>query len=106
MTMFDDVMTIENGEDEGEVIASIQRVINAGQWGLQGSFGRTMMDHIEAGACLLGHNPARDYYGNRIPSRHEVEAGTKGSFDYVAERYGLDHAEAMAEIDLTVEQAR
>lgn len=93
MSLYDDVMDVEDGADDG---LALQRVINAGQWGLQGSFGRTMMAAIEAGQCLLGKEPARDYYGNFIPSRDMVKPGTKGSFDYVAERYGVDHAEAMA----------
>ena len=90
--LYDSVMAVE---DDGEDYAAIQRIINAGQWGLQGSFGRTMMDAIEAGACMLGKNPARDYYGNFIPSRDMVKDGTKGSYSYVADRFGEEHAEAM-----------
>lgn len=106
MTTYDDVMTVEDGsDDEFEVVSSIQRLINAGQWALQGSFGRTMMAHIEAGDVLLGHNRAKDYWGNIIPSRHDVQDGTKGSFDYVAARHDLDYAEALAGIDLTPENA-
>lgn len=89
----DDVLDVENGEDDG---LSLQRIINAGQWSLQGSFGRTMMEAIDAGQCMLGTEPARDYWGNFIPSRDMVKAGTKGSFDYVVDRYGVEHAEAMA----------
>ena len=87
---------------EGETTATmqqyyeaIQRSINAGMWALQGSYGRTMMDAIAAGKCLLGEKDARDYYGNHIPSRHQVEAGTKGSFEYVIEHSGQEWANEM-----------
>jgi hypothetical protein len=97
----DDIDTIESDEAASfdDIHASIQRAINAGLWALQGSYGRTMMGAIEDGACLLGTKAARDYWGNRIPSRDEVQQGTKGSFDYVADAYGIEHAEAMAAID-------
>jgi hypothetical protein len=95
MSLYQAVM---DTEDDGDNFAAIQEVINAGQWGLQGSFGRTMMAAIEAGNCLLGKERARDYYGNFIPSRDDVKPGTKGSFDFVAERSGAEHAEAMANV--------
>jgi hypothetical protein len=90
---------------EGETTATmqqyyeaIQRSINAGMWGLQGSYGRTMMDAIKGGHCLLGQNEANDYWGTRIPSRDQVQAGTKGSFDFVAEQRGEDWAQHMSEV--------
>lgn len=75
-----------------------QTLINSGlAWRLEGSIGRQCMAAIEAGACLLGHVGHRDYYGNYVPSRHEVQEGTKGSFDFVADRSGVDVAETQAE---------
>lgn len=94
MSLFEDVMEVENGDDSEGL--ALQRIINAGQWSLQGSYGRTMMAAIENGQCLLGKTGARDYWGNYIPSRDEVKAGTKGSYEYVADRFGDEHAEAMA----------
>lgn len=83
MSLLDDVLTIEEDEaTEEQGIEALQRMISAGQWSLQGSMGRTMMNAIESGACVLGPTPARDYWGNRIPSRTEVERGTKGSIAY------------------------
>jgi hypothetical protein len=38
------------------------------------------MGLIEAGACMLPKTAYRDYYGNRIPSRDDLKAGTKGTF--------------------------
>jgi hypothetical protein len=75
---------------------SVQRAINSGMWGLQGSYGRTMMQAIENGQCMLGANSARDYYGNRIPSRTEVQQGTKGSYDFVLAAMGEEWANEMA----------
>lgn len=55
-----------------------------------------MMDAIKAGACMLGKAPARDYYGNRIPSRDEVQEGTKGSYQFVSRANGEEWADMMA----------
>ena len=97
--MFDlnDIDTIESNEDfdELEYFQSIQRAINSGMWGLQGSYGRTMMEAIESGRCMLGTSPARDYYGNYIPSRDQVKDGTKGSASYVQDRMGADWLDDM-----------
>ena len=79
---------------------SIQRLINSGMaWLMEGSIGRACMRAIEAGACMCGTEAKRDAYGNVVPSRYEVKPGTKGSFDYVVERMGMDHAQAMADVD-------
>lgn len=68
---------------------ALQRAINGGEaWKFQGSYGRAMMAAIEEGRCLLGPQPAEDAWGNRIPSRTEVEPGTKGSREFVAARQG------------------
>jgi len=64
----------------------LQGLIDSGMaWRLEGSVGRAAMDAIESGACVLGEVGHRDYWGNYIPSRHEVEPGTKDSLEY-AER--------------------
>jgi len=101
MGVYEDVMTIDNADgheadSQMEYMLAMQRTINAGNWSLQGSFGRAMMDAITEGYCLLGRNAARDYYGNRIPSREEVVDGTKGSYGYVVEHKGKAWADAMA----------
>ena len=92
-----DIYTIEEDTEatEEDYFYSIQRAINSGMWGLQGSYGRAMMDAINGGFCLLGKQPARDYYGNRIPSRDEVQEGTKGSYTYVSKAQGTDWADMM-----------
>lgn len=91
---------------EGETTATtqqyyetIQKAINTGLWGMQGSYGRTMMAAIKEGYCLLGHNEAHDYWGNHIPSRHQVKEGTKGSFLFVADECGEGWALHMSEVE-------
>ena len=68
-------------------LGSMQDLINSGMaWRLEGSVGRQCMAAIEAGACILGEEGFRDYYGNYVPSRYEVEPGTKGSVEYAEAR--------------------
>jgi len=100
MLTLDDIYTIEcNDEaDINEQCEAIQRAVNGGAWGLQGSYGRTMMDAIKAGRCLLGTKGFKDYYGNYVPSRTEVLAGTKGSYQFVCEQCGQEWADFMAEV--------
>lgn len=72
---------------EEEVVQTYQHLVNTGTaWRLEGSVGRTAMGLIENGEVVLGHKGFRDYWGNYVPSRYEVEAGTKGSVEYAQER--------------------
>jgi hypothetical protein len=95
-----DVHNIEEGvENEQDYFDSIQRAINGGSaWRFQGSYGRAMMDAIESGRCMLGREDTRDYYGNHIPSRSQVKAGTKGSRKYVANAMGERYARRMTNL--------
>jgi hypothetical protein len=97
MLTISDINNIETQQSisDEEYYQSIQRAINAGAWALQGSYGRVMMEAISYGYCVLGKESATDYWGNKIPSRDEVKAGTKGSYDYVASLRGSDWAEQM-----------
>jgi hypothetical protein len=101
MIDLDDCMTIE-GEgdpDEETYFSALQRAINAGAWSFQGSYGRAMMGAIESGRCMLGRSSYRDAYGNRIPSRDEVEGGTKGSRAFVEDAHGEEWAEFVEAIE-------
>ena len=84
------IMEFEDGEmSEEEMIEMFQEMINDGSvWSLQGSYGRTAMNLIDSGKCMLGEHGCRDYYGNYIPSRTEVKPGTEGSPEFVEERKG------------------
>ena len=78
----------------------IQRLVNTGMaWRMEGAIGRECMRAIEAGRAMLGTEAHRDYWGNVVPSRYDVVAGTKGSFDFVADAMGMNHAQAMADVD-------
>ena len=79
-----DLLAYEEGElSTEETVALFQRLIDDGTvWQLPGSYGRTAMDFITAGACMLGPEGHRDAYGNYVPSRFEVQPGTKGSPEY------------------------
>lgn len=94
MDSFNAVMTLEEGtDDELEAAKAMQSLINSGTvWSLQGSYGRAAMDALESGRNMLGKRAHRDYWGNRIPSRDEVKAGTKGSRQLVVEQFGEEYA--------------
>ena len=96
----DDIDTIEGdgAESELEYYESIQRAINSGMWKLQGSYGRVMMDAIKGGYCMLGRHKATDYYGTTIPSRDDVQEGTKGSYEYVVHMQGQEWADIMGDL--------
>ena len=78
---------------------SCQLLINSGMaWGLGGHVGRVCMGAIEDGACMLGTRSHKDYYGNVVPSRFEVEEGTKGSRQFVISNFGEEHADMLEAI--------
>lgn len=97
MLNLNDINNIECDDEVSELdySMSIQRAINSGMWGLQGSYGRAMMDAVRNGACMLGRAGARDYYGNYIPGRDEIADGFPGSYGFVANVMGEDWADAM-----------
>lgn len=65
---------------------TMQDMINSGiAWQLEGSYGRAAMAAIETGECVLGHEGHSDAYGGYVPSRYEVEPGTKGSPEYAGQ---------------------
>lgn len=82
MSEFDDFE--DEVEDDDEFgLGPLQELIDSGMaWRLEGSIGRQCMAAIEEGICVLGEVGHRDYWGNYVPSRYEVEAGTKGSQEY------------------------
>ena len=75
--IYDDDLTQEEHAEE------MQKIIDDGSvWKMEGSMGRQAMYYIEMGFCLLGEVAHFDYWGNKVPSRYEVKAGTKGSVEY------------------------
>jgi hypothetical protein len=80
---------------EEEVVACYQELVDTGlAWHLEGHVGRTADRLLEAGEIALGPEGHRDFYNSYVPSRTEVEPGTKGSPEYVLERSGRDVLEA------------
>jgi hypothetical protein len=76
-------------ENETDYLEYYQGLIDTGTaWKLEGSIGREAMNLIEQGLCVLGKEGHTDYWGNYVPSRYEVEEGTKGSEQYAT---GLGH---------------
>jgi hypothetical protein len=72
----------------GHGYRQMQEAINDGSaWRLEGSFGRTAMEALKSGACMLPKKAHRDAYGNRVPSRDELLKGTKGTFQNSVEYY-------------------
>lgn len=96
----DAIIAFESGDlSEQEEAKFLQRIINDGSvWGLQGAYGRTAMEAIEKGLCLLGNQGFKDYYGNYVPSRNEAKEGTKGTVSYSVARQGQAWADLIANI--------
>ena len=62
-------------------LSEMQALINNGTaWKLEGYVGRQAMSLIEQGACMLPKVAYKDYWGNVIPARDMLKAGTKGTF--------------------------
>ena len=67
---------INHGYDE------LQKFIDNGMaWTLEGSYGRAAMAALESGACVLPLKAYNDAYGNHVPSRDMLQAGTKGTLE-------------------------
>lgn len=84
-----DVFSWLIGDEGADEPAALQALVDSGDaWRLEGSVGRSAMRAIEDGEIALGPVGHRDYWGNYVPSRFEVEPGTKGSVEYVEARGG------------------
>lgn len=82
-----------------EYAQAMQRAINSGMaWKMQGSYGRAAMEALESGACMLGREAQRDYWGNVIPGRDDVKPGTKGSKALVVKTNGRAWAKKLEAI--------
>jgi hypothetical protein len=82
--MTDTLLTIEEITklQEQYGLKEMQERIESGLcWHLEGSYGRTAMDCITSGACFLPLVPRKDYWGNIVPARTSLKAGTKGTFE-------------------------
>lgn len=61
---------------------AMQRIIDNGMaWHMEGSTGRLAMSLLKTGACFLPKKSFKGPYGNRIPSRDELVAGSTGTIE-------------------------
>lgn len=61
----------------------LQTLIDTGDaWRLDGSVGRAAMDALRSGECVLPTVAHTDYWGNRVPSRDELDPGSMGTLAY------------------------
>ena len=74
-----DLRTVKKLQREYGVSNIQARIVDGSIWSFEGSVGRQAMNLLDSGVCFLGTEPTSDYYGSRIPSRKQVEEGTKGS---------------------------
>jgi len=65
----------EYGVDEMQLL-----IDNGSAWTLEGAFGRYAMNLLKSGACMLPKTYNLDVYGNIIPSRDVIKAGSRGSY--------------------------
>jgi hypothetical protein len=72
--------TIKRLQKEYGYQAMQMLIDNGSVWRMEGSMGREAMRMLETGACMLPTKSYRDYYGNRIPARTDLQQGTKGTF--------------------------
>ena len=47
---------------------------------------------------MLGKERAKDYYGNTIPSRDDVQPGTTGSYELVEATHGKAYADELRDL--------
>ena len=57
------------------------QIISGEIWMFEGSVGRMAIRLLTAGVCYLPEVATQDAYGNRIPSRNDLKAGTKGTLE-------------------------
>lgn len=84
---------------QDDYYVALQKRINDGSiWSFEGSAGRAAMSAIEDGYCVLGREGHRDYWGNYIPSRSQVQKGTKGSTGYACQLQGQSWARKIGRV--------
>lgn len=81
-------------------LGGLQEWIDSGAvWRTEGSVGRGAVEAIRAGDHVLGPRTVLDYYGNRVPGRHEVTPGALGSVEYANARRAERGWPALVEMD-------
>ena len=57
------------------------QIISGEIWMFEGAAGRMAMSLLNVGVCYLPDVETFDAYGNHIPSRNDLKAGTKGTLE-------------------------
>lgn len=61
---------------------TLQLFIDTGDaWKTEGHIGRSAMSALESGACFLPDKSHLDAYGNRVPARSMLKAGSTGTLE-------------------------
>lgn len=85
-------------------MTDMQEKINSGLcWKLEGSYGRAAMAMLESGACMLPETQHKDYYGNTVPSRNDLQEGTKGTL-LNSQRFWEQVENGEIELEIEVEE--
>lgn len=89
------VVLVDSGESTPlEQACALQRLINSGDiWHFEGAAGRSAMDAIKAGVCAVGTGRRKDYWGNTIPARSDLQPGSFGTIEFVREQQGDEWAD-------------
>jgi hypothetical protein len=100
MEDFEDLEFYSNDlESRLQANKQLQKLINSGDvWKFEGSYGRAASQALGNGECVLGKKGVRDYYGNYVPSRYEVKAGTKGSVALARANWGDRYARSISRV--------
>lgn len=85
----------ENGSlNDVDTIKLFQYLIDEGHvWNLQGFYGRTADELIQAGYCTLSYKETKGHYiwgSPTIPSKHQLKPNAPGTDAYVQKRKELD----------------
>lgn len=63
-------------------LEELQDSIDSGMvWRMEGHAGREAMLFLDTGACMLPLESHTDYWGNVVPSRDMLVAGSKGTLE-------------------------
>jgi hypothetical protein len=63
-------------------LTQLQLFVETGDaWITEGSIGRAAMEALESGACFLPDKVYFDAYGNKVPARSMLKAGSKGTLE-------------------------
>ncbi len=63
-------------------LSMLQLFIDCGDaWKTEGHIGRSAMSALESGACFLPDKVHFDAYGNKVPARSMLKAGSKGTLE-------------------------